>query len=143
MLTADEESWTIHVVLPESSSTVPPLLCDNDTLISLDSSELETSNTTEKNKPDVNNQRVLRQRHITTRNLYKCPNCEKVYNARRNLTRHVNSECGRKSRFACPFCAYKNYRRNEIKKHVKSKHITFWDEYEDMNLLHQVCSFES
>lgn len=53
---------------------------------------------------------------------FVCPNCKKIYNARKNLARHVNLECGKEPQYACRYCDYKNYRRNEIKKHARNKH---------------------
>lgn len=141
MLTEDNEAWTIQVTYPEGTSAVPPLLCENDTLISLETPELFTNNdiSEEKVKTDLKKRKVKQQQHIAIKDRYKCPNCEKNYNARRNLTRHINSECGKKPRFACPYCDYKNYRRNEFRKHIKSKHNISWDSSDAVDILLQVC----
>lgn len=53
---------------------------------------------------------------------YKCPNCQRSYNARRNLVRHVTLECGRDPQYKCPYCSYSKHRRNELKNHIKKKH---------------------
>ncbi|XP_059050757.1 longitudinals lacking protein, isoforms F/I/K/T-like isoform X3 [Achroia grisella] len=53
---------------------------------------------------------------------YKCPNCQRCYNARKNLVRHVTLECGREPQYKCPYCAYSKHRRNELKKHIDKKH---------------------
>lgn len=53
---------------------------------------------------------------------YKCPKCQRAYNARRNLVRHVTLECGREPQYKCPFCAYSKHRRNELKNHINKKH---------------------
>ncbi|XP_022118237.1 longitudinals lacking protein, isoforms F/I/K/T isoform X3 [Pieris rapae] len=53
---------------------------------------------------------------------YKCPNCQRCYNARKNLVRHVTLECGREPQYKCPYCTYSKHRRNELKKHVEKKH---------------------
>ncbi|XP_028030535.1 longitudinals lacking protein, isoforms A/B/D/L-like isoform X1 [Bombyx mandarina] len=53
---------------------------------------------------------------------YKCPNCQRCYNARKNLVRHVTLECGRDPQYKCPHCAYSKHRRNELKKHIEKKH---------------------
>lgn len=143
MLTEDDDAWTIQVIYPEGTSAVPPLLCESDTLVSLETSEFskdEAADDKEKPKADIKNQRIKYQRRVTTKECYKCPNCEKVYNARRNLTRHINSECGKQPRFACPYCEYRNYRRNEIKKHVNSKHNISWDNSDVLDVFKQVCS---
>lgn len=53
---------------------------------------------------------------------YRCPNCQRCYNARKNLVRHVTLECGREPQYKCPHCAYSKHRRNELKKHMLRKH---------------------
>ncbi|CAH1964274.1 unnamed protein product [Acanthoscelides obtectus] len=53
---------------------------------------------------------------------FMCTNCKKMYNAKRNLLRHVNQECGKEPKYSCPHCNYKNYRRNEIVKHIRKRH---------------------
>ncbi|VEN38446.1 unnamed protein product, partial [Callosobruchus maculatus] len=60
---------------------------------------------------------------VSTKSLgFICPTCKKMYNAKRNLLRHVNQECGKEPKYGCTHCNYKNYRRNEIIKHIKKKH---------------------
>ncbi|GBP33538.1 hypothetical protein EVAR_28693_1 [Eumeta japonica] len=53
---------------------------------------------------------------------YRCPNCQRCYNARKNLVRHVTLECGREPQYKCPHCSYSKHRRNELKKHIERKH---------------------
>nr|CAI5865337.1 unnamed protein product [Callosobruchus analis] len=53
---------------------------------------------------------------------FVCPTCKKMYNAKRNLLRHMNQECGKEPKYGCTHCSYKNYRRNEIMKHIRKKH---------------------
>ncbi|XP_064073402.1 longitudinals lacking protein, isoforms F/I/K/T isoform X3 [Vanessa tameamea] len=53
---------------------------------------------------------------------YRCPNCQRCYNARKNLVRHVTLECGREPQYKCPHCSYSKHRRNELKKHMEKKH---------------------
>ncbi|CAH2039899.1 unnamed protein product, partial [Iphiclides podalirius] len=53
---------------------------------------------------------------------YRCPNCQRCYNARKNLVRHVTLECGREPQYKCPHCTYSKHRRNELKKHIEKKH---------------------
>lgn len=133
MLVEEDDAWTIQVIYPEGSTGVPPLLCENDALISLERSELSTNETIsdvrqENTKTYSEKPKDKPQRHvIISEDRYTCPTCEKAYNARRNLTRHINLECGKQPRFSCPYCDYKNYRRNEIKKHIQSKHNVSWD----------------
>ncbi|XP_026325218.1 longitudinals lacking protein, isoforms A/B/D/L-like isoform X2 [Hyposmocoma kahamanoa] len=58
----------------------------------------------------------------TENNKYKCPNCQRCYNARKNLVRHVTLECGREPQYKCPHCVFSKHRRNELKKHLERKH---------------------
>ncbi|XP_061715424.1 longitudinals lacking protein-like isoform X3 [Cydia pomonella] len=58
----------------------------------------------------------------TEANKYKCPNCQRLYNARKNLVRHITLECRREPQYKCPYCAYSKHRRNELKKHLERKH---------------------
>lgn len=58
----------------------------------------------------------------TEANKYKCPNCQRCYNARKNLVRHVTLECGREPQYKCPHCVFSKHRRNELKKHLERKH---------------------
>lgn len=53
---------------------------------------------------------------------YRCSNCHRCYNARKNLVRHVTLECGVEPRYKCPYCSYSKHRRNELKKHIEKKH---------------------
>ncbi|XP_053606425.1 longitudinals lacking protein, isoforms A/B/D/L-like isoform X2 [Plodia interpunctella] len=53
---------------------------------------------------------------------FKCPNCQRLYNARKNLVRHVTLECGRDPKYKCPFCSYSKHRRNELTRHIQKKH---------------------
>ncbi|XP_060802692.1 longitudinals lacking protein isoform X2 [Amyelois transitella] len=53
---------------------------------------------------------------------FKCPNCQRLYNARKNLVRHVTLECGREPQYKCPFCSYSKHRRNELTRHIQKKH---------------------
>lgn len=139
-LVEDDESWTIQVIYPEGTPVdVPPLLYENDALLSLETIE-ESADTKSCVKTVTDTKTKQARTHRADR--YRCPNCEKMYNARRNLTRHINSECGKKPRFACPYCEYKNYRRNEMKKHVKRKHNVSWLGSENvMEIIKQVCVF--
>ncbi|CAH0760926.1 unnamed protein product [Diatraea saccharalis] len=57
-----------------------------------------------------------------TEKRYKCTNCERCYNARRNLVRHVTLECGREPQYKCPYCNCSKHRRNELKNHINKKH---------------------
>lgn len=61
--------------------------------------------------------------HFHTENGYECPNCGKVYTARKNLARHVRVECGKTPSLSCAYCSYRSYRNNEIQNHIRTKHM--------------------
>lgn len=113
------ECTTIEVIFPEGCTSVPPLVSEIDTLISLENlseeiiEEPTIKKSTKKNLPYA---------EYWTSAGYCCPNCAKCYNARKNLARHINRECGKEPQYMCPYCQYKNHRRNEIKKHMRNKH---------------------
>ncbi|XP_020709988.1 longitudinals lacking protein, isoforms J/P/Q/S/Z isoform X31 [Athalia rosae] len=50
---------------------------------------------------------------------FTCPNCEKTYNRRGNLRRHVNSECGDPRMFFCNLCNYRTNRNCSLRMHMK------------------------
>ncbi|RZB39189.1 hypothetical protein BDFB_000086 [Asbolus verrucosus] len=120
--------WTIQVIYPEDRN-VESILADAETLISVESvqeatveEEKKAPEETADTKPKKPCRESLPYANCWTPKGYTCPNCQKIYNARKNLARHINSECGKEPQYACPYCEYKNYRRNEIKKHAKNKH---------------------
>lgn len=111
-LLGENGEWTIQVIYPKESTPVPTI-SDAESLISVEQNEpVETSSNFLKPK---------NSEHWTP-NGYECPNCYKLYTARKNLVRHINLECGKEPRFMCPYCDYRNHRRNEIKKHCRNKH---------------------
>lgn len=131
--------WTIQVIYPEDRN-VDAILSQTDTLISVenispsfveeDKTMLEvvnsTSETSEKPKRLIKDKNNLPYADCWTPKGYACPTCHKIYNARKNLARHINSECGKEPQYVCPYCDYKNYRRNELKKHAKNKHRLYF-----------------
>lgn len=121
-------SWTIQVIYPDDQNQ--SILSESETLVSVTETIVEDDI---KSQDVVQNIEPVEKAKKPTRDTlpfadcwtpkgYICPNCQKVYNARKNLARHVNSECGKEPQYSCPYCEYKNYRRNEIKKHAKNKH---------------------
>lgn len=134
----DGVPWTIQVIYPEDRN-VGTILSQTDTLITVENisqSFVEndktvvdinsTSEIQEKPKKLIKDKDNLPYADCWTPKGYTCPNCHKVYNARKNLARHINSECGKEPQYACPYCDYKNYRRNELKKHAKNKHHLYF-----------------
>ncbi|KAH1002468.1 hypothetical protein HUJ04_008553 [Dendroctonus ponderosae] len=52
---------------------------------------------------------------------FSCVKCTKVYTQQRNLTRHLNFECGvRRKGFYCPKCDGFFTRIDSLKRHVKT-----------------------
>ncbi|KAF6202980.1 hypothetical protein GE061_003391 [Apolygus lucorum] len=54
--------------------------------------------------------------------IYGCPNCVRKYKHKRDLTRHLNYECGQLPRFTCPFCDHKAKHKSSMRTHVFKKH---------------------
>lgn len=118
-------SWTIQVIYPEERNA--DIIADTDTLIAIEEPIVEEPVPLEpagevKEKPKKTGRDNLPYADCLTPKGYACPNCQKIYNARKNLARHINSECGKEPQYSCPYCDYRNYRRNEIKKHAKNRH---------------------
>lgn len=112
-----EGCTTIQVIFPEGCTPMPPLISDLISLENITEEIQEQSTKTKKSKRES-----LPFEEYWTPAGYECPNCDKVYNAKKNLARHMNLECGKEPQFMCPYCEYRNHRRNEIKKHVRNKH---------------------
>ncbi|XP_031346967.1 longitudinals lacking protein, isoforms A/B/D/L isoform X2 [Photinus pyralis] len=115
----ETQSATVQVLLSDNLS-VPSFISDMDTLISLETLPEDNTKTVKELKRR-RSQRVPCTEYLTS-NGYSCPKCGKLYNARKNLVRHLKIECGKEPQFICPYCDYKNHRRNEIKNHLRNKH---------------------
>ncbi|KAK4877028.1 hypothetical protein RN001_009534 [Aquatica leii] len=87
VLFSDNQPTTVQVIFPDSTM-IPPLVTEVDTLISLENLPEEK----EVKKRKV--QKLPCSEYLTT-NGYSCPKCGKLYNARKNLVRHLNIECGK------------------------------------------------
>nr|XP_023019693.1 longitudinals lacking protein isoform X4 [Leptinotarsa decemlineata] len=124
-LTGEDETWTIQVIYPDEDDNQDiPQLTGDDTLISveniskIDHTELSEGNVEVQSRPEV--EKSFKKTIPTVS--FICPKCSKIYNARRNLVRHLNLECGKDPKYTCTYCDYKNHRRNEITKHIRKKH---------------------
>lgn len=55
---------------------------------------------------------------------FPCPNrnCGRVFNWKRNLTRHLKYECGLQPRFKCPYCDYYGKLKGNVSKHLIRRH---------------------
>lgn len=91
--------WTIQVIYPDETNQDTPSLEE----------EMSVGEATPAKQPDQSD-------------AFRCTKCLKTYNAKRNLQRHMRTECGKEPQFGCTFCGYRNYRRNELVKHVKKRH---------------------
>nr|XP_012226003.1 PREDICTED: longitudinals lacking protein, isoforms A/B/D/L-like [Linepithema humile] len=58
------------------------------------------------------------------RGIYSCPNsnCNKSFNWKGNLSRHLRYECGLLPRFKCPYCTYCCKVKADVSKHITRKH---------------------
>lgn len=55
---------------------------------------------------------------------FPCPNhnCGRIFNWKRNLTRHLKYECGLQPRFKCPYCDYYGKLKGNVSKHLLRRH---------------------
>lgn len=53
---------------------------------------------------------------------YKCPKCEKTYERKISLNRHLNLECGKEPHFACPICPHRTKHKHNLIAHINSRH---------------------
>ncbi|XP_071449190.1 longitudinals lacking protein, isoforms A/B/D/L isoform X5 [Hetaerina americana] len=54
--------------------------------------------------------------------LFTCPRCEKTYQLRSSLNRHLRWECGKEPRFQCVLCSYRSKHKSHVVRHVKFAH---------------------
>lgn len=124
-LSGEEGTWTIQVIYPGQDPADSDFLTrDDEVLVSVDTplEAEENIQLTEINDEEVKTVTIPKE---SQGDKYVCPKCDKVYNARRNLIRHINLECGKEPKYNCMYCDYKNHRRNEINKHIRKKHGVF------------------
>lgn len=149
-LVGEEETWTIQVIYPDGDTDSQLLTEEALTSIHTISETIKNEDIGEKleippgvednqeisTKQDLVNEEVkditsIRDSTKFTQILdrdslktigYVCTKCRKIYNARRNLVRHMNMECGKEPKYSCNFCDYRNHRRNDLSKHIKNKH---------------------
>lgn len=53
---------------------------------------------------------------------FVCSTCSRIYKTKRNLTRHLNYECGKQPQFSCPLCSYRAKHKAHLQKHILFKH---------------------
>lgn len=54
--------------------------------------------------------------------LYKCPKCDKTYERKISLNRHLNLECGKEPQFACPLCPHRTKHKHNLICHIRTRH---------------------
>ncbi|KAK3915455.1 Longitudinals lacking protein, isoform G [Frankliniella fusca] len=60
--------------------------------------------------------------------VYPCPNnCGRSYSWKRSLNRHLHLECGKERRYPCPYCPYRNSRKDNLAVHVNRRHADLID----------------
>ncbi|KAH1008479.1 hypothetical protein HUJ05_009031 [Dendroctonus ponderosae] len=132
-----QNSWTIQLIYPEEQNDTflnqksLQLSMESDKeLIEMPESQLQLM--VEDTPPEENQVFIMAEMSGEAKQENKsgsvgtgpftCSNCTKTYNAKRNLQRHLSVECGKEPKYGCCFCAYKNYRRNEMQNHLKKRH---------------------
>ncbi|XP_060535606.1 zinc finger protein 271-like [Cylas formicarius] len=54
---------------------------------------------------------------------HSCNDCGKMYRHQGSLYKHQKYECGDKTKgFHCPYCAYRSYRKDNMKSHIFNRH---------------------
>ena len=82
------------------------------------------------NKPNVKRIDKKKSRRLKPRKSHhvrklslECPNkCGKVFNYNRTLCKHLETVCGLKSRYKCPYCEHYNKHRYLVVRHVRIHH---------------------
>lgn len=54
--------------------------------------------------------------------IFRCPDCNKMYKSKTSLNLHQRLECGKEPMFSCQFCPKKCHQKGNLKVHVLSKH---------------------
>lgn len=135
-LITEDGIWTIQVIYPGSSADLPEnasITAQTEQLVATEDAAEVNPETTEiaVELPLTQTDIPVEEEHSTSRQSanfqilgtsYSCQNCGKSYNAKRNLMRHLKVECGKDPQFGCPFCDYKNHRKNEMRKHCRKRH---------------------
>lgn len=130
------------MIYPDNGDPNSQLLTDGDALCSISVDDFAESAVVNDAMVDSehNTQQIfvtqgtrLSKLNVTSDESFACTKCDKIYNARRNLVRHINSECGKEPKYTCVFCNYRNYRRNEIINHIKKKHKKHSEKYVRMS----------
>lgn len=56
--------------------------------------------------------------------LYGCDFCGKVYKQKAGLYNHQKYDCGKDPQFQCPHCSYKTKHKGNLKCHVIARHCS-------------------
>jgi len=63
-----------------------------------------------------------KQKKKTGRKIFKCVTCDRTYNHRGSLSKHLIHECGKTPQQSCKLCPYATKLRENLRRHVKKKH---------------------
>lgn len=63
------------------------------------------------------------QRRRTAGLMYRCVKCQKCYNRKENLSRHLRYECGVEAQFICFICGKKSKRKEHLQSHMRTHRI--------------------
>ncbi|KAF7272344.1 hypothetical protein GWI33_014893 [Rhynchophorus ferrugineus] len=116
--TEPENTWTIQLICPQEDLDTT-FLNEKSIVYTIENDALQPSEIQDVQTDNLKDQEKVESVQIE---LFICSKCQKSYNAKRNLQRHLKMECGKEPQYCCNYCDYKNYRRNEIANHVRKKH---------------------
>ncbi|KAH1002450.1 hypothetical protein HUJ04_008536 [Dendroctonus ponderosae] len=71
----------------------------------------------------IGESRLLRAVFLEPQKTHQCPTCLKRYRHYSSLYNHTKFECGKEKSFACTFCNFKSFRKENLKSHVRVKHL--------------------
>ncbi|XP_022186357.1 longitudinals lacking protein, isoforms A/B/D/L [Nilaparvata lugens] len=66
---------------------------------------------------------VFEELQHSSKAIFKCEKCGRVYNYKSSLYAHQKHECGKEPSLQCPYCPHKSRKKNHLTSHVALKHF--------------------
>lgn len=74
----------------------------------------------EQNSADLSADIIVLQ--VGPLNKFQCGKCQKIYNLKKTLKRHLIYECGQEPRFPCPYCNVRSKHKSNLLNHIRAIH---------------------